>query len=383
MKQLGIVPLLVWLAGCGNFLNQNITTPPGTPSLNFVGGFNSPLYLTAAPGDTGRLFVVEQGGAIRVLHHDTTRTRPFLDLTGKIASGGEQGLLSMAFHPQYATNGRFYVYFTDPNGDLRIVRYNVSSNPDSADPATADTVLAIPHPGQTNHNGGQLEFGPDGMLWIGTGDGGGSGDPAGNAQNKHALLGKLLRLNVDGASGYAIPADNPGVSDTSFAPEVWAYGLRNPWRFTFDRSNGDLYIGDVGQDHYEEVDVAASGAQRGKFGNFGWNIMEASHCFLTPSCDQTGLLLPQVEYIHSNGACAITGGYVYRGSALPSLAGIYFYSDYCNGMVEGFRYPGGQPADWSALIRPGPNVSSFGQDANGELYIIQLSGSVWRIVPAP
>ena len=226
---------LLALPACNGFLDQ--TKPPtGVPSLFLVGTFNNPVYVTAPPGDSARLFVVGQGGTIRVLHHDTTRTRPFLDISNRVLSGGERGLLSVAFHPQYATNGRFYVYYTNLNGDIRIVRFNVSSDPDSADRSTADTVLKIPHPVNANHNGGQLQFGPDGMLYAGTGDGGGAGDTAGNAQNKHALLGKLLRLDVSGASGYTIPSDNPGATDTSFAPEVWSYGLRNPWRFSFSTS---------------------------------------------------------------------------------------------------------------------------------------------------
>ncbi|HLZ44672.1 MAG TPA: PQQ-dependent sugar dehydrogenase [Gemmatimonadales bacterium] len=371
------------LLACNGFLETGKTTPTGTPTLSYIGSFNSPTYITAIPGDTARLFVTEQGGAIKVLHHDTAQARPFLDLTGKISSGGERGLFSIAFDPQYATNGRFFVYFTDPNGDIRVVRYNVSSNPDSADPTTADTILAIPHPVNNNHNGGQLEFGPDNMLWIGTGDGGGTGDPDTNAQNTHRLLGKLLRLDVSGASGYAIPADNPFKSDTSGAPEVWSWGLRNPWRFSFDRTTGDLYIGDVGQDLYEEVDVATTGALRGKGANYGWNIMEGLHCYADTTCVETNLVLPQVEYLHAFGDCAITGGYVYRGSALPELQGVYFFADFCTGATRGFRYPGGQPADWSQLLRPGVDISSFGQDGRGELYIVQLSGPVWRIVPAP
>src|SRR5882672_5932956 len=239
-----LIPWLVVLAGCNGFIDSGVNPPPppGAPALALVGNFTSPTYLTAAPGDSQRLFVVQQDGAVRVLHHDTIQTRPFLDLRGRIAFGGEQGLLSLAFDPQYAANGRFFVYFTNSGGDIRIVRYTVSSDPDSANEATADTILRVAHPGQTNHNGGQLQFGPDNMLWAGTGDGGGTGDPGGNGQNKHALLGKLLRLNVSGASGYTIPADNPVNGDTSFAPEVWAYGLRNPWRFSFDRQTGDLYI---------------------------------------------------------------------------------------------------------------------------------------------
>jgi len=379
-----LLPFLSLLTACNTFLENGPPPPPppGAPALHFVGSFSSPVYLTAAPGDTGRLFVVERGGKVRVLHHDTTQARPFLDLSGQIQTGFvEQGFLSIAFDPQYATSGRFYVYFNAPNGDIRVVRYTVSSDPDSADEATADTVLRVPHPGQTNHNGGQLQFGPDGMLWAGTGDGGGSGDPNGNAQNKHALLGKLLRLDVSGASGYTIPADNPFKTDTSFAPEVWAYGLRNPWRFSFDRQTGDLYIGDVGQNAYEEVDVSTTAVQRGRAANFGWNIMEGKHCYPSDPCTPIGVP-PVVEYPHLLNACSITGGYVYRGSALPALTGNYFYADYCNGTVHSIEYPNVNVGDWTQLLSPGGSISSFGQDAKGELYILQLSGSVSRIVPS-
>ena len=380
MKRYAVVLLLT---ACNNFLNVTHPPPPGSPTLSLVGNFTSPVYLTAAPADTQRLFVVEQNGRILVLHHDTVQSRPFLDIRGQIAAGGERGLLSLAFDPLYATNGRFFVYFTDSNGDLRIVRYNVSSDPDSADEATADTILRVPHPQNTNHNGGQLQFGPDSMLWAGTGDGGGAGDTAGNGQNKHALLGKLLRLKVSGASGYTIPADNPFATDTSAAPEVWSYGLRNPWRFSFDRQTGDLYIGDVGQDRYEEVDVSSTAAQRGRGVNFGWNIMEGMHCYPNDPCTTVGQL-PVVEYPHFGGTCSITGGYVYRGSALPALVGNYFYADYCDGSVHSIKYPGStNPGNWTSLLSPGPNVSSFGQDARGELYVLQLDGPVWRIIPTP
>src|SRR6266576_1817050 len=380
-----LLPLLFVTTACHSFLDQATPPPPpaGSPRLQLVDNFTSPVYLTAPPGDTARLFVVEQGGRIQVVHDDTTRARPFLDLPGEISSGGERGLLSMAFHPQYATNGRFYVYFTNPAGDIRIVRYNVSSDPDSADATTADTILKVPHPQNSNHNGGQLQFGPDNMLWAGTGDGGGAGDTAGNGQNKHALLGKLLRLDVSGASGYTIPADNPGNADTSFAPQVWSYGLRNPWRFSFDRQTGDLYIGDVGQNRYEEVDVSSTAVQRGRGVNFGWNIMEGTHCYPNDLCSTAGQL-PVVEYPHFGGTCSITGGYVYRGSALPALVGNYFYADFCDGSVHSIKYPGStNPGNWTSLLSPGQNISSFGQDARGELYILQLDGPVWRITPRP
>jgi glucose/arabinose dehydrogenase len=347
---------------------------------------SSPVYATSPPGDTLRLFVVEQGGLVRVLRRDSLLATPFLDLRGKIAAGGERGLLSLAFHPQYAANGRFYVYFTDPNGDIRIVRYLVSAaDSNVADPLSADTVLAVAHPGQSNHNGGQLQFGPDGKLYAGLGDGGSGGDPDGNGQDRHALLGKLLRLDVDGASGYTIPATNPFQSDTTAAPEIWALGVRNPWRFSFDRQTGDLYIGDVGQGAWEEVDVQPAASAGGV--NYGWVVMEGRHCYPpgTNTCNQTGLTLPVIEYDHPAG-CSITGGYVYRGTRVPMLSGQYLYADYCTHFVRSFVYSGGQATqqrNWTPQLDPGGNVSSFAQDQRGELYILTLGGSLYRVVPTP
>jgi len=291
--------------------------------------------------------------------------------------------LSMAFHPQYASNGRFYVYFTDPNGDIRVVRYLVSADSDVADATSGDTVLAVPHPVNDNHNGGQLQFGPDGFLYAGLGDGGGGGDPDTNGQNAHRLLGKLLRVDVSGASGYTVPPTNPFANGVAGAPEVWAWGLRNPWRYTFDRQTGDLYIADVGQDQWEEVDVAAAGSAGGV--NYGWNIMEGKHCYNASTCNMTGLTLPVLEYSHASG-CAIVGGYVYRGSAVPALAGRYLYSDNCTSFVKSFRYTAGlatELKDYSADVGSLSGVSSFGQDARGELYVLTLGGAVYRIVAAP
>ena len=376
------------LLGCSSFLD--VTPHSGTPGLQpITTALSSPVFLTAPPGDMARLFVVEQGGRVRVFR-DTLLTTPFLDLSGHIAAGGEQGLLSLAFHPQYATNRRFYVYFTNPAGDIRIVRYLVSTaDPNAADSLSGDTVLAVVHQPNANHNGGQLQFGPppDGKLYVGLGDGGGGGDPDTNGQNRHRLLGKLLRLNVDGASGYTIPTDNPFYNDTSGAPEVWAYGLRNPWRFSFDRLTGDLYIADVGQNAYEEVDVAAAASGRGKGLNFGWNVMEGTHCYPGGSCNQAGLTLPVLDYPHgTGGGCSVTGGYVYRGTAIPALVGHYLYADYCTHFVRSFRFSGGQAIDRrdrTAQLDPGRNISSFGEDARGDLYILTLAGGLYRIVEAP
>jgi glucose/arabinose dehydrogenase len=376
---------LALLAGLVVACSDGPTAPAGTAKLQLVtAALTNPVFLTAPPGDTNRLFVVEQGGTIRIIRHDTLLATPFLDISSKVVSGGEQGLLSMAFHPLYATNKRFYVYFTDLNGNIRIVRYLVSTDSNVADATSGDTVLAVAHPSQTNHNGGQLQFGPDGMLYAGLGDGGGGGDPYLNGQNKHTLLGKLLRVDVSGTTGYTIPPNNPFVGDTSAAPEVWAWGLRNPWRFSFDRQTNDLYIADVGQDLWEEVDVAPGGVPGGL--NYGWNIMEGDHCYNASTCNMTGLWLPVLEYGHTNGACAIVGGYAYRGSAVRALAGRYLYSDNCAGFVKSFRYVAGfatEQYDWSAQLSGLSGVSSFGQDARGELYVVTLGGAVYRIVAGP
>ena len=336
--------------------------------------------MTSPPGDTARLFVVEQAGLVRLIKNDTLRTTAFLDLRNKIGTGGERGLFSLAFHPQYASNRRFYVYFTDTTGNLRIVRYAVSADFDVANPSSADTVIGIPHPTYANHNGGQLQFGPDGKLYVATGDGGGGGDPGENAQDLSELLGKLLRLDVDVASGYAVPSDNP------FGSEVWAYGLRNPWRFSFDRQTGDLYIADVGQAAWEEVDVSPASTNYGKGLNYGWDDMEGTHCYEPMTgCLQSGRTMPVLEYDHSAGACTIIGGYVYRGTRVTALAEHYLYGDYCSGIVKSFRLVGGAATDqrdWTAQLSPGTLIRSFGEDARGELYVMTQT-ALYRIVPGP
>jgi glucose/arabinose dehydrogenase len=372
-------------AGCDG--NGNATEPPddgGNPPADVglelvVDGLDFPVWLTSPPGDP-RLFVVEKGGRVLVLVDDGPLTEVFLDLRSQVSTGSEQGLLSLAFHPDYAANGRFFVNFTDPAGDTRIVEYRVSDDPDRADPGSARTVLTIDQP-FSNHNGGLALFGPDGMLWIGTGDGGSGGDPRGNGQNLGVLLGKLLRIDVDGAQPYSVPDDNPFVGTAGARPEVWAYGLRNPWRFSFDRETGDLYIADVGQNRIEEVN-AVRGAGAGR--NYGWNVMEGTRCY-EPSegCDEEGITLPVVEYDHGDG-CSVTGGAVYRGSAIPDLAGVYLYSDYCSGFVRSFRFEGSGAVEerrWPELEPPDHSVVSFGEDADGELYLLTAGGDVHRVVP--
>lgn len=371
--------LLLFLA-CSDSSSSSQPPPPGSPALKLLSSsLSQPVYVTAAPGDTDRFFVVEKTGTIRIFRHDTLLDTAFLDITSQVSTGSEQGLLSMAFHPNYASNGYFYISYTNTTGDSRIVRYHVSADPNLADSTTGDTILTLAQP-FSNHNGGLILFGPDKKLWIGFGDGGGAGDTAGNGQNKKVLLGKLLRVDVDAAAPYGIPPGNPFFGDTTVRQEIWAYGLRNPWRFSFDRQTGDLYIGDVGQNLYEEVDGQLSGTLGGQ--NYGWNIMEAKHCY-TPDtgCNTAGLTMPLVEYDHTQG-CAVTGGYVYRGS-VTELVGQYLYSDYCSGFVRSFVLVLGRPSapiDWSAELPTGGNVSSFGEDAKGEVYITTLDGKLYRIV---
>ena len=376
------------LLGCSNS-PAGVPPPTGT-SIRLLpivtSGLSSPVYLAAPPGDTARLFVVEQPGRIRVVQHGQLLGTPFLDITSRVLSGGEEGLLSVAFHPRYGTNHYFYVDYTRSNtaGDTvytMIERYSVSADSNVADLASRKVILQITQPQPVsmypNHKGGLVMFGPDGMLYIGMGDGGSGGDPQNRAQNPDSLLGKLLRIDVDGGDPYGIPAGNP-FATSGGAKEIWAVGLRNPWRFAFDRSAGLLYIGDVGQGAWEEVDVQPA-SQSGL--NYGWRIMEGAHCYNTSSCNSTGLVLPAVEYDHSNGQCAIIGGFVYRGSRLPALVGQYFYADLCAAWVRSFTYGGGAvtgQTSWNLDVSLGSPLS-FGEDANGELYLLTGSGNVYRI----
>jgi glucose/arabinose dehydrogenase len=354
---------------------------PATVGLQpIASGLEFPTYLTSPPGDD-RLFILEKGGAIRLLKGGALLETPFLDLTDQVNStGGETGLLGLAFYPDYASSGRFIVHYTDLAGDTRVSLFQVSANPDQADPASESVVLAVEQPGVA-HKGGQVLFGPDGLLYIGLGDGDDS--DGGRGQSLQDLLASILRIDVSSGATYTVPPDNPFVGTPGARPEVWSYGLRNPWRFSFDPANGDLYIGDVGERRWEEVNhaTAADGAGRGV--NYGWSEMEGRHCFQNaPECDETGLTLPVLEYDHIDG-CSVIGGYVYRGAAMPGLQGSYFYSDYCSGWVRSFRMQAGvavDQTDWPAL-RPGGRVTSFGEDAAGELYLLTEQGGVFKIVP--
>jgi glucose/arabinose dehydrogenase len=330
-------------------------------------GLSSPVFLTQ-PLDDGRIFVVEQPGRIRIIKDGVLQTTPFLDLTSRVLYSGERGLLSVAFHPQYATNHYFYVYFTtQTNGDIRIERFTATSNPDVADPTSAKLIITAPHSSQANHNGGLLTFGPDGMLYAALGDGGGAGDPLGNGQNFNSLLGGMIRIDVDHGDPYAIPADNPFVGQAGRRAELWAKGLRNPWRYAFDNSTGLLYIADVGQGEREEVDVVDAGS--GGL-NYGWNITEGTTCYNASSCNKTGLTDPVFDYTHDAGACSITGGYVYRGTAIDGLQGHYLYSDYCAGFLKSFRYSNGTVLDQKDWGITAQSVTSFGRDIDGELYLL-------------
>ena len=340
-------------------------------------GLSDPLYLTAPPGDP-RLFVVEQTGRIRIVKAGRLLRTPFLDLTDRVRSGGEQGLLSVAFHPRHAVNGFLYVNYTDRRGDTRVVRYTVGRDPDRADPASAKLILTVEQP-FANHNGGLVMFGPDGMLYVGMGDGGSGGDPHGHGQNRATLLAKMLRLDVNRGDPYALPRDNPFVGRAGMRGEIWAYGLRNPWRFCFDPPSGMLYIADVGQNRWEEIHVAP--ADRAGL-DYGWNVMEGNHCYRSADCDRSGRVAPVVEYGHDDG-CSITGGFVYRGRRMPDLVGHYFYADYCHGWIRSFMLENGLVTahrEWRGLAAR--QVTSFGQDASGELYICASDGTVHRLGPA-
>jgi glucose/arabinose dehydrogenase len=380
-----------YLVGCSVNESDQGSLPPLQQSNDLQlqtisSSLNSPVFMTAPSGDSTRLFIVEQGGLIRIFNLTTSSllATPFLNLGSLLSSDGERGLLGMAFDPQYITNRRFYVFYTNNGGDVVIAQYlRNAANPNIADSSPATILLTVEHSTFSNHNGGMVAFGPDGCLYAGVGDGGSGGDPSDNGQNKFSLLGKLLRLNPNTGGSCGNVIINPFLLGGG-AQEVWSLGLRNPWRFSFDRQTGDLYIGDVGQSAREEINVSlAPNAGRGL--NYGWRLMEGSLCF-NPSinCDPGTLTLPELDYPHFSGACSVTGGYVYRGSAVPALSGTYFYADYCAGFVRSFRYQNGQPTEereWPLLSPPGSSVTSFGEDAAGELYVLTQGGGLFKFIP--
>jgi glucose/arabinose dehydrogenase len=354
---------------------------PDIELVEVAGGFDDPVHLNHAGDGSGRLFVVEQAGVIRLVDGGVPLEEPFLDISDRVSCCGERGLLSVAFPPGYSTTGSFYVNYTDGGGATVVSRFLLDNDPNRADPASERQLLVIGQP-FANHNGGQIAFGPDGFLYIGTGDGGSAGDPLNSGQEPLSLLGKMLRIDVEsGEQPYAIPDSNPFAFSGSHLPEIWALGLRNPWRFSFDRATGDLYIADVGQNRYEEVHHQPAASEGGE--NYGWRILEGSHCFNPNPCDPEGLELPVFEYEHSLG-CSITGGHVSRYAHSPRLAGIYLFGDYCSGRIWGLRQEGG---DWQSelLADTALAISSFGEDEAGRIYVLdRRTGSVFAIaVPGP
>ncbi len=380
------------MGGSGGSMQQ---CEPGTagalPALKLTevaNGLARPVFAGGAPGDTTRLFIIEKSGRIRVLSNGMLLPDPFLDITSVVnVSGNERGLLGLAFHPGYAQNGRFFVYYTrKPDGAIVVAEYKqVAGSPDKADPAPVKEFFAIDHSQASNHNGGMIAFGKDGLLYIGTGDGGGAGDPQGNGQKLDTRLAKILRINVD-----TYPMPPPGNLQNG-DPDIWDWGMRNPWRFSFDRCTGDLYIADVGQDKFEEIDIEAPGDG---LKNYGWNTMEASACFNpAQGCNKAGLTLPVAEYPHAAGKCSVSGGYVYRGTKIPGLVGTYFYGDYCTKQVFTLAWSKGnlittaevtQDLDSTSLSS---GITSFGEDTSGELYVVIDNsqagelGKVYRIDP--
>lgn len=338
-------------------------------------GFSKPLDLQSPSDGTNRIFVVEQNGRIHVFENDpsVSTSDAFLDINSSVASSGELGLLGLAFHPNYRENGLFYVFYT-PSNDLAVVsRFQVSdSNSNLADVNSEQIILRIPQP-FTNHNGGQLAFGPDGFLYISSGDGGAAGDPEGYAQNLNTLLGKILRIDVDTIDiglEYGIPSDNPFANQTNARGEIYAYGLRNPWRMSFDSQTGDLWVGDVGQGKLEEIDLITLG------GNYGWKIFEGTDCF-SGDCNTTGLIAPVFEYNHDEGDQSITGGYVYRGTTLNSLGGLYIYSDFASGRIWALNTDGSSN---TLIVESGFNIAAFGTDNDNELYVCSFDGQIYKMV---
>lgn len=359
----------------GTAVSTTAPLPPNTSTFpnpnNFTwqliaSGLDRPVDLQ--PDGSGRLYVIEKYGHIHIIENGQPVSTPFLNIEDRVNdSSNEMGLLGLAFHPNYAQNGYFFVNYTGSGGDTFISRFQVSGDPYLADPSSEVNLLRIKQPFQ-NHNGGGLVFGPDGYLYAGLGDGGLSNDPMGNGQKINTLLGKILRLDVDSAEPYAIPADNP------FGNEIWAYGLRNPWRIAFDPLTGDLYIGDVGQGMWEEIDYLPAGSPGGV--NFGWDFREGAHPFEGNA--PAGLTDPVAEYSHDEGGCSVTGGYVYRG-AMPDWVGIYLYGDYCTGSIWGLIRSDGE---WQAklLFDTDVNITSFGQDEAGEVYLVGDGGNVFKLV---
>jgi glucose/arabinose dehydrogenase len=379
------------VAGVGASAAGRIVAPtsytPGHLALTLTraaGGFTQPLYVTNARDGTHRLFVVEQTGRIKILAGSTVLATPFLDLHTRVSCCGERGLLGLAFHPSYRTNGRFFVNYTDLNGNTVVAEYHRSTTSANRASTTGRVLLRVTQP-YANHNGGMLAFGRDGYLYIGLGDGGSAGDPGNRAQNLGSLLGKILRIDVNHRTGtlqYAIPSTNPFVGRTG-DDRIWSYGLRNPWRFSFDRKTGDLWIGDVGQARYEEIDRALASAGGGRGRNYGWRVMEGRACYSPATgCNTSGKMLPMAVYSHTDG-CSVTGGYSYRGSQYPAMYGAYLFGDYCSGNIWALVAGGSNAQTPSLVLASGHSISSFGESESGAIYLTDLSsGEVFRLAGA-
>ncbi len=366
-------------------LDPIVPPPAVTPTLAVVaGGLASPVHVTAPVGDD-RLFIVEKGGVIEVVDGGAVLGTPFLDISSKVINSGERGMLSMAFHPDYAANGRFFVYYSSPEIPAEcggpatcdhtsvVAEYAVSGDPNVAS-TTEKVILEVGQP-YSNHNGGQIAFGPDGMLYIGFGDGGSGNDPQNNGQDPSNFLGSIVRIDVDGAAPYVVPADNPVIAGAK--PGTFAYGLRNPWRFSFDGET--VFIGDVGQGEIEEIDALPLDEAAGA--NFGWRRFEGTSCTGLGSCATSGLTFPVLEYDHGDG-CSVSGGVVYRGDAIPQMDGHYFYADYCSSWIKSFRLVGGsatEVTDWTSTLGNVASIVSFGTDSAGNVYIVSIGGTVYRI----
>jgi glucose/arabinose dehydrogenase len=367
------------LLGAGALAAQLAAAPRAEAQRATIGlapvvtaGLAAPLFVTHAGDGSGRLFVVEQPGRVRIVSGGALAATPFLDIADRVLTGGERGLLGLAFHPRYGSNGRLFVSYTRRDDGASVVsELAVSGDPNVASPSSERVLLVVPQP-FANHNGGMMAFGPGGFLFVAMGDGGSGGDPGNRAQNRQELLGKILRIDVDrGVEPYAIPADNPFAAGGG-RPEIFALGFRNPWRFSFDRGTGRLYAGDVGQARFEEVDIVVRG------GNYGWRILEGRRCFEpATNCNRIGLKAPLLTYAHTGGRCSVTGGYVYRGRAVRTLASTYLYGDFCTGEIFGRR-----DGRSSVLLDTTLRIASFGEDEAGEVYVVDIAGSVHRIVGA-
>ena len=380
------LPWLAWIAalaaGCGTEEN-----PPPAATLRLApvdSGYDFSIFVASPPGDRERLLVVERGGAIHLRKNRVRQATPFLDLTSRTGGASEYGVYSLAFHPQYAMNRQLYVYYVANDGSSQVSRFTADPSGDAADATSELTILTQPEPAGAVLYGGRIGFGPDGMLYLALGDGVPGAGPASEAQDSGSFMGKMLRIDVDAATPYAVPPDNPYVARPGWRPEIWQLGFRNPWRWSFDRETGDLYVGDVGEDLLEELNVLEAPIEGGN--NFGWPFMEGDGCFEPASgCETAGLVTPLVQYPHAGDACSVTGGQVYRGRDFPALRGTYLYSDFCGGWIRSFRLEGGAAAEAYPEL-PAPlaggltdNAVSFGEDADGEVYVVYASGRIYRI----